>query len=100
MSAVATLRVGPMSLVNVVAIYFVVWWIVLFAVLPWGVSTQDEAGDVVPGSARSAPQRPRLGAKAAATSIVAGVVVGLIWLAVNVYGIDFATLAGFVDLRR
>ena len=25
------------------AIYFLIWWIVLFAVLPWGVRNQEEA---------------------------------------------------------
>ena len=28
-----------------IAIFFVVWWIVLFAVLPFGVRTQGEAGE-------------------------------------------------------
>ena len=38
------------------AIYFLIWWLTLFAVLPWGVRNQEEAGDVVPGSD---PARPR-----------------------------------------
>ena len=31
-----------------VAIFFLIWWIVLFAVLPWGVHRQDEEGNYVP----------------------------------------------------
>ena len=43
------------SWVLAVAIYFVLWWIVLFAVLPWGVESQEEAGEVSPGSDPGAP---------------------------------------------
>ena len=50
-----------MSLGSAVAIYFVVWWITLFAVLPFGVRTQGEAGDVVPGAPASAPHRMAIG---------------------------------------
>lgn len=49
-----------MSLTSAIAIYFVLWWIVLFAVLPWGVRTQEEAGDVAPGTESSAPTRTNL----------------------------------------
>ena len=40
------------------AIYFVIWWTVLFAVLPWGVQSQHEAGKISPGSDPGAPARP------------------------------------------
>jgi predicted secreted protein len=42
------------------ALYFIIWWTVLFAVLPFGVRTQAEEGRVVPGTPESAPARPRL----------------------------------------
>ena len=70
-----------MSLIFAVAIYFVTWWIVLFAILPWGVKTQEEAGEVIPGTAESAPVTPNLRAKLLATTIAATVVFALIyWL--------------------
>ncbi len=43
-----------------IALYIMIWWITLFAVLPFGVRTQGEEGDVVPGTPASAPVRPRL----------------------------------------
>ncbi|MFN3626166.1 MAG: DUF1467 family protein [Hyphomicrobium sp.] len=49
-----------MDNVMAVAIYIFIWWIVLFAVLPFGVHTQDEAGNVVPGTPGSAPAKPRI----------------------------------------
>lgn len=63
-----------------VGLYFVLWWTFLFAVLPWGVRSQEEEGHVVPGSERAAPARPHLLLKAFATSIVAGVVLAIVWV--------------------
>ena len=63
------------------AIYVVVWWITIFAVLPIGVRSQDEAVEVAPGSEPGAPVAPRLALKAAVTTVVAGVIVVVIyWL--------------------
>ena len=89
-----------MRIGSLLAIYFVVWWIVLFAVLPWGVRTQDEEGDVTLGTTRSAPARPLLVRKAIATTLVSAVIVGALWVAVEFYGLDVESLAGLVDLRR
>ena len=49
-----------MSWTLIAAIYFILWWVALLAVLPFGVRTQGEAGDVVPGTPQSAPAAPRL----------------------------------------
>lgn len=49
-----------MSIGSAIAIYFVIWWIGLFAILPWGIRSQQEEGDVVKGSDPGAPARPRL----------------------------------------
>ena len=50
-----------MNPIAIVGIYFVVWWMVLFAVLPFGMRTQEEEGDVMLGTARSAPVAPDAG---------------------------------------
>lgn len=63
-----------MSVISAIAIYFLIWWIVLFAVLPFGVTTQQEAGDVVDGTTPSAPSRPFLFRKVVATSLIAAVI--------------------------
>ena len=43
-----------------IAIFFLIWWIVLFAVLPWGIRSQQEVGAVAPGTDPGAPALPRL----------------------------------------
>jgi predicted secreted protein len=64
-----------MSLAFALAIYFVIWWIVLFAMLPFGVRTAEEAGEEAsPGFAESAPQRPRMLPKVIATTLVSAVI--------------------------
>ena len=65
------------SIALLLAIYFVLWWIVLFAVLPWGVKSQGEAGEISPGSDPGAPVRPMLLRKAIATSLVSAVIMGI-----------------------
>jgi len=57
-----------------VAIYFVIWWIVLFAMLPIGIRTQDEDGNVSPGTVESAPSLPRLLPKMLATTVIATII--------------------------
>ena len=57
-----------MPLSTALAIFFLIWWVVLFAVLPWGVSSQHEGGEVAPGTDPGAPVLPKLGRKLAWTT--------------------------------
>ncbi len=60
------------------ALYFVIWWILLFAILPFGVRSQVESGDVVAGSEPGAPVAPALQEKAIWTTLVSSVVLILV----------------------
>jgi predicted secreted protein len=63
-----------MSVTLGVAIYFILWWTVLFAVLPWGVRSQKEAGEApAEGTDPGAPVLPQLARKAIATTIISAV---------------------------
>jgi predicted secreted protein len=57
-----------------IGLYFVVWWTLLFAVLPFGVRTQAESGEVVAGSDPGAPSVPALAEKAIWTTLVSDAV--------------------------
>jgi predicted secreted protein len=65
---------------SMVAIYFIVWWIGLFAVLPWGVRSQHEAGEVTPGTEPGAPTTMRILRIVIANTIFATLVFGLFYL--------------------
>jgi predicted secreted protein len=67
-----------MPVVSMLAIYGVVWALCLFVVLPFGIRSQRESGDVVHGSEAGAPVMPRLWWKLLATTVIAGVVTGLL----------------------
>ena len=82
-----------MSLTLGLALYFIIWWTVLFAVLPFGVRTQGEAGEIVPGTPESAPIAPRMLRTFAITTVVAAIVFGFVYLTwvsgwwVNLWGL-------------
>jgi predicted secreted protein len=83
-----------MKVGTAIAIYFVIWWIVLFAVLPWGVKNAHEAGEpVLEGNEPGAPIEHQLGKKALVTTVVAGVVFALIFFAIQFLG-PWVTAAG------
>jgi predicted secreted protein len=69
-----------MTLSFAIAIYVVIWWVVLFAMLPIGVRTQAEEGEVSPGTPESAPHQPRLLPKMLATTVVASLVFAAIYM--------------------
>lgn len=81
-----------MSIFTGAMIYVVIWWVVFFAVLPFGVRTAEEAGQAVQqGFAESAPVTPRLWLKAAITTVLAGLLWGVFY---------YAYLTGFFGLEE
>jgi predicted secreted protein len=83
-----------MSVTFAIAIYVVLWWTVLFAVLPIGVRTQGEDGSVVPGTPESAPSAPRLLRVVLLTTLISTAVFGAAWAAVRYGLLDLAQLIG------
>jgi predicted secreted protein len=89
-----------MAWTTAAAIYFVIWWVVLFAVLPFGVRNASESGEEVEaGNDPGAPTVPALKAKVICTTIVASVVFAICWV-VYVYRLvsldDLGTLWGLL----
>jgi len=71
-----------MSTTTFIAVFFLIWWVVLFAVLPWGVHSQHEGGDIAPGTDPGAPVLPKLGRKLIWTTLIAGVVFAVFYVVV------------------
>ena len=73
-----------MTLAFAASIYAIIWWTVLFAMLPIGVRTPEEEGEEpVPGAAESAPHTPHLFPKMIATTVVSSIVFVLVWLIIE-----------------
>jgi predicted secreted protein len=83
-----------MSLTFAIAIYVVIWWTVLFAVLPIGVRTQAEDGSVVPGTPESAPTTPRLVRVVLLTTLISALLFGGAWVMVRYGLLDLEALLG------
>lgn len=77
-----------MGWISGIAVYGLIWWTVLFAVLPWGAQPPEEP---VPGTAASAPENPRLLLKFAVTTVISGV----IWLV-----LDAVIAAGWITFSE
>ncbi len=69
-----------MTWVSVAAVYFIIWWLVLFATLPFGLKTQDEDEDVTLGTEASAPRGPHVLRAFVRTTIVSALLVGGFYL--------------------
>ena len=64
-----------------IAMFATIWWVLLFAVLPFGVQSQHEMAEIVPGTDPGAPVAPRLAVKAVWTTAISVVVfAALMWL--------------------
>ena len=73
-AAVSVGRAFELTTGGATALYFIVWWLVLFAILPIRIRTQSDIGEVVPGTEPGAPATPALRERAIWTSIVSAVV--------------------------
>jgi predicted secreted protein len=60
-----------MLIATFLAVYGISWWLTLFVILPLGIKSQFELGDVTPGTEAGAPGRPRLWRKVIITTLVA-----------------------------
>jgi predicted secreted protein len=70
-----------MTITAALVLFAVVWFMVFFIVLPLRFTSQSEAGEVVPGTPKSAPSDHLVGKKAKITTLVAIVVWALLaWI--------------------
>jgi predicted secreted protein len=67
-----------MQIGSYIAIYFVLWWLCLFMVLPFGVRNQVDVGTIVRGTDPGAPIFLRLWQRLLATSVLAGILMALL----------------------
>lgn len=72
-AVLVAMGVFHLTLAGSIALYFVVWWTVLFAVLPIGRGAHDGAAPV-PGADSGAPSSPMMLEKVVWTTIAADVV--------------------------
>lgn len=82
-----------MNITGAIVLYSITWFMVLFCVLPIRMTSQEEAGKVVPGTPRSAPSDFRMGRKMAITTLVAtpiwaAIAAVILWGGIGIYDLD------------
>ena len=77
------------------AIYFVMWWIVLFLTLPFGVRSQHEDGESSPGTDPGAPVVSNMGRKLIWTTILSAAIFAV---AVWAYNTGFLSIEWLSNL--
>jgi predicted secreted protein len=85
-----------MATTTAIAIYFLIWWLTLFVVLPWGVNSQYEDG--APGTDPGAPRVHNIAMKLVWTTVVSAIIFVVLavihikgWITLD----DLAALLGF-----
>ena len=69
-----------------IMVYVILWWLIWFTLLPIGVRVPDTVEE---GHADSAPTNPRLWLKALVASLIAGVLWGAVYYAIEADWISF-----------
>ena len=77
-------------------VFLIIWWVVLFGVLPIGVRGQAEDGDVVEGSEPGAPTQANMWWKVKVTTIIATILWVIVCSIIIFKLIDLEWLVGEV----
>lgn len=63
-----------MTITAIIVLYAVCWFMCLFVVLPLRLTTQNDTGEIAPGTAPSAPTDPRMRRKFLWTTVAATII--------------------------
>jgi predicted secreted protein len=80
------------------AIYFVIWWIVLFLTLPFGVRSQHEDGESSPGTDPGAPVATMMGRKLIWTTLLSAGIFAAAMLAYRLGYLNIERLSKLMGL--
>lgn len=89
-----------MSWGSALAIYFIIWWIVLFITLPFAMRSQAEVGDVTEGTEPGAPFEPQLLRRFAWNTVLATVVFVVYYLVFHVWDLSVGDLPRIAPTRE
>ncbi len=77
-------------------LYIVIWWVMIFAVLPWGNKAPQE---VEVGHARGAPEKPRLLQKFVINTVLSAAIWCGIYYLITREIIDLSTI-NLIEIKR
>ena len=74
-----------------IAIFLLIWFVILFAVLPFGV---QQSSNPEPGHDPGAPTNPKLGRKAIVTTVISLLIWGVYYYLTQVLGYSVLSFRG------
>jgi predicted secreted protein len=86
-----------MNWFTAVVTYLTMWWIVLFCVLPFGVRSQAEMGEVTEGTDPGAPVIPNMKKKLLWTTIITFVVWGSLAFVISMGWVSLSNPLGIFE---
>jgi predicted secreted protein len=82
--------------INALAIYFIIWWTVLFAILPIGIRSQRDENDVVLGTEPGAPATFSFARKAFWTTVAATLAFIAYYTTTQIFGFGLDSIPNLV----
>ena len=77
------------------SVYFIIWWVVLFIILPLGIRSHAEAGTIpIPGADPGAPVNPNIKRKFITTTWVSALIFAPLWIAIHFHWLTYESLGG------
>ena len=83
-----------------IAIYFIIWWLMIFITLPFRMRSQLETGEIVEGSDPSAPAKPQLLKRMIWNTVLSLVVFGIYWFVVFYVGFGVDDLPEIIPIKK
>ena len=68
-----------MSITGSVVVFIILWWLVLFIILPRNINSQQEKGNIIEGTDPGAPTNPNIVKKLVITTFITSLLFAIIF---------------------
>tara|TARA_B100001115_G_C15641717_1_gene308819 strand:- start:43 stop:294 length:252 start_codon:yes stop_codon:yes gene_type:complete len=68
-----------MSLTGSIVIFVILWWLILFTILPRDINSQNDKGHIIEGSDPGAPANPNIAKKLIITTVITSILFAIIY---------------------
>ena len=69
-----------MSITGSIVVFIILWWLILFMILPRNINSQQEKGRIIEGTDPGAPSNPNIFKKLVLTTAIASLLFAIIFV--------------------
>ena len=69
-----------MSLTGSIVVFVILWWLILFMILPRNISSQKDKGYIIEGTDPGAPANPNIGKKLLLTTTITTILFAIVYV--------------------